>query len=237
MAGKTFFMTKHIRVLAADVKKAHKREARILIVSSRKTLTTAYLADPILKELGFAAYNEPKLLKASPLDLESHPRTIWQIDSLPRGFERHMPGFDAIYIDEVAQMQAHVYQGRSAHTAVDQRQAHLSGLALTGLHTLRMLCEQAQVVVVMDNDLTEATVDAFTSTVRANRPYRVVQCTSQPWAEQCKASILLGDKGQQEATQKLIQHVREQKAAKRDGRVFTNTTGQDVILTRPCRSL
>ena len=78
-----------------------RREARILFVTARRSLSIQTLRG--LQALGFVLYSDTHTLGRGQVDLERYPRTIFQVESLPRGFSRDSKAFDCIYADEIAQ--------------------------------------------------------------------------------------------------------------------------------------
>ena len=77
--GKTTFLVKLCQAVEDLTQSRFNRPARIVLVSSRKSLTAQYMKD--LERLGFVSYeNAPGVI-----DFRHTPKTIWQLESLPRG--------------------------------------------------------------------------------------------------------------------------------------------------------
>lgn len=132
-------------------------DAKILIISSRISLSTQFCAD-----LGAASYRDIQ----GVLDVSRYPVSVWQVDSLKR-----VPSditFDLIVIDEVTQLLLHCYQDNAA--ASDQSR----------MSQLRTLVAGASRVITSCNDLTSEQVLAFTK-LRPQQPYRVVSNTFSQW--------------------------------------------------------
>jgi len=110
--GKTCLILKRIKLLMQSVRARLGREARILIVSPRVSLSLQYLHD--LETLGFVSYQDPALRRTVSqhgcLPTAHFPRVIYQVDSLGRAFGSDTPKFDMIVVDELCQLEAHVFQ-------------------------------------------------------------------------------------------------------------------------------
>lgn len=142
-------------------------------MTARRSLSIQTLRG--LQALGFVLYSDTHTLGRGQVDLERYPRTIFQVESLPRGFSRDSKAFDCIYADEIAQTigsprasiscfffcacvckdlqvnllwcPAHVYSPSS----LDESQAKFRGMAVKGFHLFRVLAEKAARFVMMDN--------------------------------------------------------------------------------------
>ena len=84
-------------MLIADIRQREHREARILFVTARVSLSMQTME--LLRGLGFTMYAD----LSGAVSLQEHPRLIFQIESLPRVFSSDMEPFDAVYADEIAQ--------------------------------------------------------------------------------------------------------------------------------------
>jgi hypothetical protein len=147
--------------------------AVIVIVSSRKSLS-AQLAHDIK---GAVSYDHIR----GNLDPTTHPVSVWQVDSLARIGPKVVP--DLVIIDELSQLTAHAWQGGNS-----------AGKAAAGVSSLRALVQRAGRVIVSDNDLTAAQVEAFTK-LRPGKAYRVVRNAFQPWAARNTAVNIFEGKG------------------------------------------
>jgi len=124
--GKTVFLIKLMKAVDAIVQRKFNRRARILVTSSRKSLTAMYLHDMKMEGLPVVSYSEI----SGVLDVNVHPMSIWQIESLPRGLTADTPSFDLVICDEWLQNESHVFQ--------DQEQTSIfKPKGLAGLSALR----------------------------------------------------------------------------------------------------
>ena len=151
----------------------HKPDAKVLIVSARKSLSAQMCKD--LEAVNAVSYTKIKGM----LNLGVNPVSIWQLESLKRVDSANV--FDLILGDELNSMAEHTF-GRDCNAP-----------ARAGMSTLRCLLEKAGRVIISDNDLTSAQVKAV-QCIRAGRPAMVVRNEYQPWAG-VPARIMTGAKG------------------------------------------
>jgi adenine deaminase len=131
-------------------------KAVVFIISCRKTLSTQLTSD-----LNAISYDKIKGI----LDVSKNPVTVWQIDSIGRIPPGVIPDFIVIY--EISQVTAHAWTG-------DNNKARF------GMTTLKSLIQSTKRLIVTDNDLNEAQIEAF-KLLRPNKDYRVVRNMFQPW--------------------------------------------------------
>ena len=201
------------------VRRTEGREARIGVIAPRISLSNQYLKD--LQHLGFKSYQDRQL--KGVIDLDTHPRVVIQIDSLPRAFSSSSHPFDLIICDEWAQTLAHVFQERGGASPLDSK--HLAGLALKGLSTLRGLIVRAGRLWVADNDLNSAHIASLVKYLRPDQARRVVRCTATPWEDQITASMCHGSTAFPTVTKELMAHVTDQLAAYTSHQAYTATAG------------
>ena len=133
--GKTCLILKRIKLLMQSVRARLGREARILIVSPRVSLSLQYLHD--LESLGFVSYQDAALRRNVTqhgcLQTAQFPRVVYQVDSLGRAFDSDTPKFDMIVVDELCQLEAHVFQATERAAGGAGVGAQFAGLRLAGL--------------------------------------------------------------------------------------------------------
>ena len=139
-------------------------------MSPRVSLSLQYLHD--LESLSFVSYQDPALRRTVSqhgcLPTAHFPRVIYQVDSLGRAFGSDTPKFDMIVVDELCQLEAHVFQ-ETGTAAGGGAAAQFAGLRLAGLSTLRRLMEASDHAIFADNDLSLAHVQAWAETARRGR--------------------------------------------------------------------
>ena len=202
-SGKSWFsVEKVIRSLCAYILEVYKRQARIVSLSPRKTLCAQQIA--LLTKFGFVPYSVIK----GQLDYNVNPRTVWQVDSLPRALQDqdgNVP--DLIWIDEaVTNIAQCFFRSKDNHSTVTRALAGLSGFAAPfGPLT------QTPRILVTDADLSQATISAFTETVRRGREFRVVKNLHTPWKDQlAPVSVYTGPAAETTLTAKLLATIKEQ---------------------------
>lgn len=164
------------------VKGKHHRPARVLFISSRKTLSSGIAAD-----LGLTDYRTIK----GPYDdaaIRASPRAVFQVESLKR-IPSDVKPFDLVIVDEPCALFAHVYQGAS----------HAARLGLT---TATGHIRRAARLYVSDNDLSTEMVRAFRQ-VRKGMPSRVLVNKYKSW-EGTAVDILTGKPSVAETRRRLF---------------------------------
>jgi hypothetical protein len=182
--------------------------AVVLIVSSRRSLSAQLVHD-----IGAVGYDRIR----GNLDPKRNPVSVWQIDSLGRVGPAVKP--DLLIIDEVAQLAAHAWQQSGSAGA---------GKAAAGVSTLRSLVNRAGRIIVSDNDLTSAQVEAFRK-IRPGRPSRVVRNAFKPWAA-TSVKVLTGKRAPMTVRAKLWAFLDEQHALRAAGHTWE-------AAAVPCHSL
>lgn len=125
--GKTQFLIKLIKAIDEITQRKYGRRARVLLTSSRKSLSTMYVSELTAAGLPAAHYSHIK----GQLDVKLHPVSVWQNESLPRGISAETPPFDLVVCDEWLQFIGHIFQEQP-------QESGFKSLGLAGLSTLRM---------------------------------------------------------------------------------------------------
>ena len=190
--------------------------ARVLIISARRSFTAMMLND--LQDLKFVSYQH--VSGELTADKPEHQRLIVQIESLVR-FAADIKAFDLVVADEFSAAQSHAFNemgpskdGYQVANVGDDYIPHMfRGQAWEGLLRARSLVEEAQALVVLDNDLCSAQVQACVQTVRAGREYAVHINTAKPWGQQLQdgtAHFCEGESGVRSMEKRLMDQLRTQ---------------------------
>lgn len=190
--GKTVFAGQLIRELGPD--------ARVLIISCRKSLSTA-----LSEQFGAKDYRQ---IKGDFTDdaISRSPISIWQIDSLKR-IPSDVKPFDMILVDEPAALLSHVNQPRAGH------------LGRIGITRARVLLQKASRIYVSDNDLSTAHVEAFKTIRQGKRSYTLVN-TFESW-KGVPVEVITGPHGQKTLWFKLFEFLDEQEKHRKEGRPWS----------------
>jgi hypothetical protein len=205
---------------------AKQSDGKILIISSRRSYTAMLLHD--LRDLNFVSYENI----TGPLrDCPEHARVIFQIESCLRLPSDIQPR-DIIIFDEVSQLGAQIFNESGPATfskaaQMDQNVADLtpflfSGQAWHGLMSVRPLVEAARAVVVCDNDLCTAQIDAFVHTARLGKDFAVHINTATHWTQQLRggtgiAHFSEGEGGYRAMEKRLMDELQRQDRARCTG--------------------
>ncbi len=171
-----------------------KPRAVILIISSRKSLSAQLAHD-----IGAVSYDRIR----GNLDPKATPVSVWQLDSLGRIGPDVVP--ELVIVDELSQLTAHAWQNQNGG----------GNKAAAGVSSLRALVQRAGRVIVSDNDLTAAQVEAFKK-LRPGKAARVVRNAFQPWAA-TSVKVLTGEKASPNVRAKLWEFLDAQHAARAAG--------------------
>jgi hypothetical protein len=187
----------------ADQRKADGLTDRVtvLIISSRISLSKQLLNDLLDVGVDVVSYKDLK----GQLDVTKHPISVFQIDSIKR-VAVDLPPFDLIIIDELSQLNAHVYQ-------VDTKTGQHPKVA--DMTTLKHHLRKARRLIVTDNDLTQAQVDALVA-LRPRAPRRVVRNQCQPW-EGMPVKVFTGAYARERVAIRLRERVREMSEKRKRG--------------------
>lgn len=190
--GKTMYVGMVIKGL--------KSNARVLVISCRKTLSTALVAS-----FGATDYRNIKGT-FDDVAIQKHPISVWQVESLKR-IPSDVPPFDLVVIDEPAAMISHVYQPNASHAA------------RVGITKARGFIERAVRIYVSDNDLSTEVVDAFKH-IRTNKECKVLVNKYKSW-EDTSAELIYGNKAPTTVRKRLFQFLEEQKTSRDAGQPWT----------------
>jgi len=185
--GKTLYAGRVIDGIRLDP------NARVLVISCRKTLSTA-----LVNTFGATDYREIKGTFDNAAILE-HPVSVWQVESLKR-IPSDVDPFDLIVVDEPAALLAHVYQPNANRAA------------RSGITRARVLLQRAVRIYVSDNDLSSAHVAAF-KTIRQGKVGKTLVNNHKSW-EGTSAEVVHGKTSPIEVRRKLFQFLDSQKSAR-----------------------
>jgi hypothetical protein len=180
--GKTVFAGDQIKKLLTL-----RPNARIAIISSRKTLTTALVADfnaSDYREIKGGIFDEEQAAK--------HPVSVWQVESLQR-ISSDLKPFDLVVVDKPDALFAHVYQPNA------------SLKARVGISS----------IYVSDNGLSDGLISAF-RIIRPGKASKVLQNTFKSW-EGVTVGVSTGLVSHDIVRMKLFEFLDEQEKLRQDG--------------------
>jgi hypothetical protein len=192
--GKTRMASELIKRLDADTKAQHRRPARVLFISSRKSLSTGIATD-----LGLTDYRQITGIYDDAA-IRLHPRTVFQLESLKR-IPSDVKPFDLVIVDEPAALFAHTYAG--------------SHSARLGLTSATGLIKRAGRLYVSDNDLSTEMIRAFRQ-LRKGMPSRVLVNGFKSW-EGTTVDILTGLPSAIETRRRLFKFADDQRTQRDAG--------------------
>ena len=178
-------------------------EPRVLVISSRQSLTTK-----VVRDLDGLDYRDAKRFvhrggRKIEAILRDSPAIVCQVDSMGL-LPSDLPPFDLVVVDEPVALIDHVFSDSARHDA-------RKGMSLAMIHI-----ERAGRLYVCDNNLATAHVDAFRQ-ARPGRPARVLHNTHQAWRE-TGATIYTGAASAAEVRRQLLEFVADQVERWRRGR-------------------
>jgi hypothetical protein len=185
--------THNILIIKNLVASMYPRKPKILIVSSRKSLTSQLHGDLAAADIIAHCYDKFKGL----LDISVMPISIFQIDSIGR-----IPSdtlFDIIFVEEMSQLVAHAYQSDVKSGAYPK---------IANMTSLKLLLRATRRVIVTDNDLTSEHVSSIRA-LRPDAPYRALKNRFQPW-EGMPVELNTGRHARERVVVKLRARVAEQ---------------------------
>jgi hypothetical protein len=200
-SGKNFFMVEKVRKL-----RAAKPDARILIVTCRKTLSAGIVASFDGEALNYqdlqGSYDESTS--------RAHPILVCQIESLDRIELEDDSKFDLVVIDEFQADLAHVFMPMANERA---RQ---------GLSNMCKYIRSAGEIYVCDAGLSDTHIEAL-KLLRPGKESRVLVNNYKTW-NGTTVDILEGAASPDVVTAKLWKFLDEQNAARLDGKSWTGCT-------------
>ena len=207
-SGKSWW-SRDLQVRLQHIRQLSGKQLKVLLVSSRRSLSAQQQQE--IAAAGIEIHSYQKIVGG--LNVENTPISIWQVESLARAFsdEHNAATFDLVVIDEFAALLSHVFQTRD--------QEEISSAAVVectpALQGFQALCghlgpEFVKHLIVMDNDLSQAHVDMFCTTVRKDVPFRVIANVAAPWAQQLNAQIFTGDEADAHVLSLIMQELETQ---------------------------
>jgi hypothetical protein len=196
-SGKNYYMVEKVNKL-----RAAKPDARILVVTCRKTLTAGILASFNGEALSYQSLQSAYGVAMS----RDHPILVCQIESL-NVIELGEANFDLVVIDEFQADLAHIFMPMA------------SDRARQGMTSMCKYIRSAGEIYVCDAGLSDTHIEAL-KLLRPDRPSRVLVNNFKTW-EGTTVDILEGAASPDVVTARMWAFLDEQNAARLDGKSWT----------------